>query len=149
MANNNGTGFTEDARPEYIFSQRTTFADIDNDGFIDAFVCHDVDQSHPYRNDGTGYLTLDQTLIETLAEAGNLSAIWVDYDNDGHTDLYISKASGGAPAGSPRRINLLYRNNGDGTFSEVGEQANLNDDAKVGQPFSKTLITMVCLMPSS
>lgn len=128
MANDDGTGFVEDARPEYIFSQRSTFADIDNDGFIDAFVCHDVALSHPYRNDGNGYLVLDQTLIQTLAEVGNYSAIWVDYNNDGHTDLYISKCSGGAPAGSPRRINLLYHNNGDGTFSEVGEQANLDDD---------------------
>lgn len=128
MANDDGTGFVEDARPEYIFSQRSTFADIDNDGFIDAFVCHDVAQSHPYRNNGEGYLVLDQSLIVTLAEVGNYSAIWVDYDNDGHTDLYISKCSGGAPAGSPRRINLLYRNNGDGTFSEVGAEANLDDD---------------------
>lgn len=128
MANDDGTGFVEDARPEYIFSQRSTFADIDNDGFIDAFVCHDVAQSHPYRNDGEGYLVLDQSLIVTLAEVGNYSAIWVDYDNDGHTDLYISKCSGGAPPGSPRRINLLYRNNGDGTYSEVGAEANLDDD---------------------
>lgn len=128
MANDDGTGFVEDARPEYIFSQRSTFADIDNDGFIDAFVCHDVAQSHPYRNDGEGNLILDQSLIVTLAEVGNYSAIWVDYDNDGDTDLYISKCSGGAPAGSPRRINLLYRNNGDGTFSEVGSEANLDDD---------------------
>ncbi len=128
MANEDGTGFVEDARPEYIFSQRSTFADIDNDGFIDAFVCHDVAQSHPYRNNGNGYLTLDISLIPTLAEAGNYSAIWVDYNNDGHTDLYITKCSGGAPPGSPRRINLLYQNNGDGTFTEVGEQANMNDD---------------------
>lgn len=128
MFNDDGTAFTEDARPEYIFCQRSTFADIDNNGAIDAFVCHDVDQSHPYRNDGDGYLVLDQSLIPTLDEAGNYSAIWVDYDNDNDIDLYITKCSGGAPAGSPRRINLLYRNNGDGTFTEVGEDANMDDD---------------------
>jgi hypothetical protein len=128
MANDNGTAFTEDARPEYIFCQRSTFADINNDGHIDAFVCHDVDQSHPYRNDGNGNLTLDIQWFPTLDEAGNYSAIWVDYDNDGDSDLYITKCSGGAPAGSPRRINLLYSNNGDGTFTEVGEEANLDDD---------------------
>lgn len=128
MANDDGTVFTEDARPEYIFSQRSTFADIDNDGNLDAFVCHDVDLSHPYRNDGSGYLTLDQTLIETLDAGGNYSAIWVDYDNDADIDLYITKCRGGAPPGDPQRINLLYRNNGDGTFTEVGEAANLNDD---------------------
>lgn len=128
MANSDGSGFVEDARPEYIFCQRSTFADIDNDGHLDAFVCHDVDQSHPYHNDGNGYLSLDISLLPTLDEAGNYSAIWVDYDNDGDIDLYITKCSGGAPAGSPRRINLLYRNNGDGSFTEVGEEANMNDD---------------------
>ncbi len=64
-ANNDGTGFSEDAFPEYIFSQRSTFCDIDNDGKLDAFVCHDVDQSHPYRN-VNGVLELDFNLINTL-----------------------------------------------------------------------------------
>ncbi len=128
MANADGTDFTEDARPEYIFSQRSTFADIDNDGHLDSFVCHDVDLSHPYRNDGSGNLELDQGLIQTLDAGGNYSAIWVDYDNDWDIDLYITKCRGGAPPGDVQRINLLYRNNGDGTFTEVGEEANMNDD---------------------
>lgn len=127
MANSDGTGYTEDPRPEYIFSQRSTMADIDNDGNLDAFVCHDVDQSHPYRNDGTGYLVLDQTLINTLDVGGNYAAIWCDYDNDWDIDLYITKCRGGAAVGDPQRINLLYRNNGDGTFTEVGEETNMND----------------------
>jgi hypothetical protein len=127
MANEDGTEFTEDARPEYIFSQRSTFSDIDNDGNLDAFVCHDVDLSHPYRNDGSGYLMLDQSLIQTLDAGGNYAAIWCDYDNDWDSDLYITKCRGGAPVGDPQRINLLYRNNGDGTFTEVGEATNMND----------------------
>lgn len=127
FANDDGSGFWEDAHPEYIFSQRSTFSDIDNDGHLDAFVCHDVDQSHPYRNDGQGNLILDQSLIETLDVGGNYAAIWVDYDNDWDSDLYITKCRGGAPTGDPQRINLLYRNNGDGTFTEVGAETNMND----------------------
>ncbi len=127
MANDDGTAYTEDPRPEYIFSQRSTMADIDNDGHLDAFVCHDVDQSHPYRNDGNGYLVLDQSLITTLDVGGNYAAIWCDYDNDWDIDLYITKCRGGASVGDPQRINLLYRNNGDGTFTEVGAEANMND----------------------
>ncbi len=126
-ANDDGTAYTEDAHPEYIFSQRSTFADIDNDGHLDAFVDHDVDQSHPYRNDGMGNLVLDQTLIETLDVGGNYAAIWVDYDNDWDIDLYITKCRGGAAVGDPQRINLLYQNNGDGTFSSVGPGANMDD----------------------
>ena len=127
MANEDGTAYTEDPHPEYIFSQRSTFADIDNDGNLDAYVNHDVDQSHPYRNDGNGNMVLDQTLIETLPVGGNYAAIWVDYDNDSDIDLYVTKCRGGAPFGDDRRTNLLYRNNGDGTFTSVGEQANLDD----------------------
>jgi len=127
MANGDGTAYTEDPHPEYIFSQRSTFADIDNDGDLDAFVNHDVDQSHPYRNDGNGNMVLDQTLIETLPVGGNYAAIWVDYDNDSDIDLYVTKCRGGAPYGDDRRVNLLYKNNGDGTFTSVGPEANLDD----------------------
>jgi hypothetical protein len=127
MANGNGTAYTEDPRPEYIFSQRSTMADIDNDGNLDAFVCHDVDLSHPYRNDGSGYLVLDQTLIQTLDAGGNYAAVWCDYNNDGLIDLHIAKCRGGAPWGDAQRVNLLYRNNGDGSFSSVGPAANMND----------------------
>lgn len=125
-ANDSGTGYTEVAHPEYIFTQRTTFADIDNDGNLDAFANHDVDQCHPYRN-VNGELVLDFSLIQTLDVGGNYAAIWVDYDNDWDQDLYITKCRGGAAWGDAQRINLLYKNNGDGTFTEAGAEANLND----------------------
>jgi hypothetical protein len=129
-SNADGTAYSETAHPEYIFSQRSTMADIDNDGHLDAFVCHDVDQSHPYRNDGTGNMVLDQTLIETADLPGNYAALWVDYDNDTDIDLYITKCRGGSSPGDIERTNLLYRNNGDGTFTEVGEEANMADNAQ-------------------
>ncbi len=130
MANANGTGYSEYVKPEYIFSQRSTMSDIDNDGDLDAFVCHDVDQSHPYRNDGNGNMTLDQSLIVTADRPGNYAAIWTDYDNDGDNDLYITKCKGGASPGDIDRTNLLYQNNGDGTFTEVGALAGLDDNAQ-------------------
>lgn len=125
-ANDTGTGFTETQHPEYIFTQRTTFADIDNDGNLDAFACHDVDLSHPYRN-VNGVLQLDQTLISTIPIGGNYAAIWVDYDNDHDIDLYMTKCRGGASYTDNQRINKLYRNNGDGTYTEVSALANMND----------------------
>ncbi len=126
FASDDGTSFTEDAHPEYIFTQRSTFADIDNDGELDAFANHDVDQCHPYRN-VDGAMVLDHTLIPTLDVGGNYAAIWVDYDNDWDTDLYITKCRGGAAWGDLQRINLLYKNNGDGTYTESAAEANLND----------------------
>ena len=52
-----GSSYTEHQQPDYIFSQRSNFVDIDNDGHLDAFVCHDLDQSHTFKNDGNGNLT--------------------------------------------------------------------------------------------
>ncbi|WP_367391796.1 FG-GAP-like repeat-containing protein [Lewinella sp. LCG006] len=131
MANEDGTSYTEYMNPDYIFSQRSTMFDIDLDGNLDAFVCHDVDLSHPYRNvDGLGTMVEDQSLIHTLDMPGNYAAIWVDYNNDGYTDLFITKCRGGAAPGNPFRTNRLYRNNGDGTFTEVGEEANMADNAQ-------------------
>ncbi|MCO4822361.1 MAG: VCBS repeat-containing protein [Flavobacteriaceae bacterium] len=129
--NNNGTSFTADnSQTDYIFSQRSTFADINNDGHLDAFVCHDVDQSHPYLNDGMGNLTLDKTLIETANLSGNYSAIWIDYDNDRDNDLYITKCKQGSAHGDIERTNLMYRNNGDGSYTEVAGDIGLADNAQ-------------------
>ncbi len=130
FANEDGTAFTEDPKPEYIFSQRSTLEDIDNDGMLDAFVCHDVDLSHPYRNAGGKNMVLDQTLIVTLDRPGNYAAIWVDYDNDGDADMYLTKCRGGAPVGDPNRDNAMYTNNGDGTFTENGLEIGMRDNAQ-------------------
>jgi hypothetical protein len=130
MANADGTAYEEHMINDYIFSQRSTMFDIDNDGDLDAFVCHDVDLSHPYRNDGAGNMIEDQNLIHTINLPGNYANIWVDYDNDGYTDLYLTKCRGGASPGNPARTNAMYHNNGDGTFTEVGAEINMADNAQ-------------------
>ncbi len=131
FAKNDGNGFTIDnSHNEYIFCQRSTMADIDNDGDLDAFVCHDVDQSHPYRNNGAGLMTLDQTLITTLDRPGNYAAIWVDYDNDGDQDMYLTKCRGGASPGDPNRDNAMYTNMGDGSFIENAQLLGMRDNAQ-------------------
>ncbi|NND88540.1 MAG: T9SS type A sorting domain-containing protein [Flavobacteriaceae bacterium] len=130
MANNDGSNYVENTHPEFIFSQRSNMVDIDNDGDLDAFVCHDVDLSHPYRNDGNGNMTLDQTLIETIDLPGNYASLWVDYDNDGDTDMYLSKCRGGSSPGDPERDNAMYTNNGDGTYTENAQSINLRDNAQ-------------------
>ena len=122
--------FTEEIMPEKIFSQRTTMADINNDGHLDAFVCNDIGKSVAYRNDGTGNLIADNNLIETSPLEGNYSAIWSDFNNDEHIDVYISKCKADAKPGNPVRTNLLYLNNGDNTFVEKGSTAGVDDNAQ-------------------
>ena len=129
-ATDDGHNYYETLMPGFIVSQRSTLADINNDGWLDAFVCNDTARSIPYRNDGAGSMTPDIGLLPTADLPGSYAAIWTDYDNDHDPDLYLTKCLGGAPVGDSSRINLLYRNNGDGSFDEVGHLAGVDDNAQ-------------------
>jgi len=147
-ASDDGSSYTEVAHPEYIFTQRTTFADIDNDGNLDAFANHDVDQCHPYRN-VNGELVLDFSLISTLDAGGNYAAIWVDYDNDWDQDLYITSAEEGLPgemhSASISSIKIMV------TVllpRRVRKPISMTE-TRVGLPVLRTSTMMVILMHSS
>lgn len=114
-----------------IFLQGSNFADINNDGDIDIFACHDEGVSQAYRNTGTGSFVYDTSLIYPIStvpsdNSGNYGSVWMDYDNDGDQDLYISKCRQGV--NNPldgRRLNLLFQNDGANNFTDVAEQAGL------------------------
>ncbi|MGB6268988.1 MAG: FG-GAP-like repeat-containing protein [Olleya sp.] len=137
-ANDSGTGFTEISGSQYVFSQRSNFADINMDGHLDAFVCHDVQPNVYYLNDGNGNLTFYQTAsgsapynLGDYSSGGNYGSIWVDYDNDGDSDMFIAKC-GGEEA---RRRNQMHRNdsyydtanNLIVNYTEVASQIGLSD----------------------
>lgn len=129
-SNGDGT-FTEVSGSEYVFSQRSNFVDINNDGFLDAFVCHDVDPNVYYLNDGSGNLIYHQGAdtagvpsgLGLHTEGGNYGTIWIDFDNDHDVDLFIAKCRGGS---STAKINELWRNNGDNTFTDIAGNAGVN-----------------------
>lgn len=123
-ANEDGTAYTEVSGDEYVFCQRGNCVDINNDGQLDVFMCHDVQPNVYYINDGEGNLSFNQGGLGDVENGGNYGSIWVDYDNDGDNDMFIAKCRGG---NSPAKINELHRNNGDGTYTEVGEELALND----------------------
>lgn len=118
---------------QFVFCQRTNFIDLNDDGNLDAFSCHDVDPNVYYLNNGSGGLTYFQSnnpttpgaiLLGINPEGGNYGSIWTDYDNDGDQDLFIAKCRGGA---GTAKFNELHRNNGNGTFSDVSVAANMYD----------------------
>ncbi len=132
-ANSDGSNFTLDNESEmFIFSQRTNFVDINNDGHLDAFVCHDVDPNVYFLNDGNGgFLDEIQGGLGDTATGNNYGSLWFDYDNDGDTDLYISKCVVGSNnTADPNRRNQLHRNNGNGTFTEVAAEAGLDTNTQ-------------------
>ncbi|HCA82405.1 MAG TPA: hypothetical protein DEP18_01360 [Flavobacteriales bacterium] len=132
MMNSTGTGITiQNLTPGGFFVQNITLGDINNDGHLDIFVCDDNAMSHIFINDGNGAFTHNTTLmnfdVTATDDSGNYGSVWTDYDNDGDLDLYIAKCrqSVSNPADG-RRINVLFRNNGNGTFTEAAAPANIN-----------------------
>ncbi len=124
-SNATGTAYTSVTPGEYIFCQRTNFVDINADGHLDAFSCHDVDPNVYYMNNGTGNFTYYQSgttpgaySLGITPSGGNYASIWTDLDNDGDSDLFISKCSG-----PPCEI---HRNNGNGTFTDISAIAQIN-----------------------
>ncbi len=119
------------------FGMGCTIADYDNDGYADILVTA-YGRCTLYHNSGNGTFT-DVTEKAGLAAPGwTTSAVWFDYDNDGRLDLFLCSFvqfslksnifCGDNKLGKrfyciPRVFkptpSLLYRNNGDGTFTEV------------------------------
>ena len=109
----------------------TIQADYDNDGDVDAFVLRGawllVAGRHPsslLRNDGRAVFT-DVTFMAGLANEAypTQTGGWADYDNDGDVDLYVGSEHGDHLFDGPCR---LYRNEGDGTFTEVAKLAGVD-----------------------
>lgn len=118
-----------------MFMQACNFADIDGDGQLDAFGCHDDALSRMWKGNGSA-LDYDQALIDltnydfsdypSTDHSGNYGTVFSDFDNDGDIDLTIAKCRQfvNDPL-DPRRINQLWMNNGDGTWSEVAAERGL------------------------
>lgn len=131
QANATGTAYAVSASNNDVFTQRTNFVDINNDGDLDIFVCHDVEPNVYYINDGSGGLDFYQGAdssgvpegLGLYPSGGNYGSVWIDYDNDRDIDMFMAKC-GGSEA---RRTNQLFRNNGSGSYTEVGAAAGLDD----------------------
>ncbi|TAE50888.1 MAG: hypothetical protein EAZ89_11155, partial [Bacteroidetes bacterium] len=115
--NNGNNTFTRITTGPLVTDRASSIAsvwgDIDNDGDEDAFLANNIGAPNRlYINDGSGSFTRNET--DTVAKYAGYShsASFADYDNDGWLDLFVGDYM-------PTKFNLLYHNNGDGSFSEV------------------------------
>ena len=120
-------GMTGDASNES--AQSASWGDYDNDGWPDLVLARLGEPTKLFRNNGDGTFedVSDASGVSGFADAH--SAIWGDYDNDGWLDLYATSASYLVPS---TRRDALFHNNGDDTFTEVGETAGMASDTRVG-----------------
>jgi hypothetical protein len=97
-------------------TQTAVWVDIDNDGSLDLFAGNESGPAQLFRNGGDG------TFEDIAVKAGvdrrgfNKGVAAADYDNDGWPDLYVSNLGG---------TNFLYRNNRNGTFTELARAAGV------------------------
>ena len=152
--NNRDGTFTDVTRDAGLvrsgWANSVCIGDFDNDGNDDLFVTY-WGQNVLYRNNGDGTFT-DVTRDAGLAgfpDRWNAGATFIDYDRDGHLDLFVSNyvevdlarlplpGQGNncewkgvpvfcGPRGMEGTKNYLYRNNGDGTFTDVSEEAGIH-----------------------
>ena len=99
--------------------------DFDGDGLLDIVITTSgpLDQMRFFHNNGDGTFT-DRTREAGLwGEVGGLNVISTDYNNDGHPDLLVLR--GGWWAEHGKYPMSLLRNNGNGTFDDVTEEAGV------------------------
>jgi hypothetical protein len=164
--NNRNSTFTEITEKAGLrrsgWASSVCVGDYDNDGSDDLFITywgHNV----LYRNNGDGTFTdlTQKTGLSTTLTRWGSGCTFVDYDRDGRLDLFVANylkfdiantpepgkganctwkgvAVNCGPKGLPTDTNLLYRNNGDGTFTDVSEVSGV---AKVQGRYSMTATT--------
>jgi hypothetical protein len=104
----------------------STWADVNNDGFDDMLILElEVDlQSVLYMNNGDGTFTANPNSGISEHLGPSIAATWADFNNDGFLDVYICNTGN---EGDEQSKNMLFKNNGNGTFTRVTSGEIVND----------------------
>ncbi len=137
---NNGNGtftriYNSGTTNDNAYGSSCSWADYDNDGWLDLYVTNNNSQNRLYHNERNGTFTLSGTL-PSFENGYSYIANWADFNNDGWIDLFVPKRNG---------LNSLFMNaNGvgftkvtgdvvayEGGVSDAGAWADFNNDGKI------------------
>lgn len=166
LYHNDGTGHFTDVTAGSgldvpIYGMAPAFGDFDNDGLVDVFITG-VGGNHLFKNFGAGKF---QEVTEAAGVGGragewSTAACWFDMDNDGDLDLFVGNYIRWSPEidskvgwtlvgigrayGQPKDFEgtypYLYRNEGNGKFSDISKLAGIEvKNPATGVPAAKTL----------
>ncbi|MGC8644093.1 MAG: FG-GAP repeat domain-containing protein, partial [Isosphaeraceae bacterium] len=118
LRNNGDRTFTDVTRDagllDPVNSISAGWADYDNDGWLDLFICCESQSNRLYHNLGNGKFEEVSVRAGLVGPTQHLSvckgSAWLDYDNDNYPDLFLNNLRG---------VGQLYHNNRNGTFSNV------------------------------
>jgi hypothetical protein len=122
LLRNNGDGSFTDVTKEAglldpVNTMSAAWADYNNDGFLDVFVCCERGPNRLYRNRGDGVFEEGAFRAGVQGkEATCKGAAWIDYDNDGWPDLFVTYLDS-----TPQ----LFHNNRDGSFTDVTSEMGI------------------------
>ena len=102
----------------------SAWGDYDGDGDADLFAVAIQDPHHLYRNDGDGSFTEVTNEAGLDGSRGGWASLFFDYDRDGDLDIFVTRDGWRGAA-----TNSLYRNNGDGTFTDSAQVAGVGGQA--------------------
>jgi hypothetical protein len=130
LLRNNGDGTFSDVTKQVglfdpVNSTNSSWADYDNDGWLDVHILNETGTNRLYHNRGDGTF---ENVSAKAGVGGNPDAMckganWIDYDNDDYPDLFVDNLRGHA---------RLYHNNRNGTFTDVTKSLGIDGPESKG-----------------
>lgn len=128
LRNNKDGTFTDVTREagllQAVNSISASWADYDNDGWLDLFICCERQPSRLYHNERNGkFRDVAEQAGLPIQQFDCKGSAWIDYDNDGFRDLFLNYLR-------PDLRAKLMRNNGNGTFLDVTRDLGVDGPAE-------------------